>query len=318
MTATRSTPPAPEASADGARGPGGLDGAAMWRLATGVFGQTALLTALLVFFGWARTQATFAYFGVDLGLLNFSTTDYVLRSVNSAYNPLLLMGLGLLAAVLVHQRIARSTSERWSPVRIRRVIEAGGWIRLAVGTASLLFGSGASRIGTWVPDEPGLAFAWLPATITAGPPLLLHRPRGGGGRPGPPHPPGALSLRAAPGSPQVVFALAALLVLGLFWTVSLLAVHDGRARAEAIERDPGALAEVSLLSRDALVIQGPGVSATNLRLPHARYRRSYSGLRLLAHADGKYFLIPMFWRRGVDRVYSVPDDADVRIELIAH
>src|SRR4051812_30260806 len=305
MTATRSTPPASEASADGARGPGGLDGAAMWRLATGVFGQTALLTALLVFFGWARTQATFAYFGVDLGLLNFSTTDYVLRSVNSAYNPLLLMGLGLLAAVLVHQRIARSTSERWSPVRIRREIEAAGWILLAVGTASLLFGSVASRIGSWVPDEPGLAFAWLPATITAGLPLLLYR-RAGAGAP------------AAPPGPPVVFAPAPLLVLGLFWTVLLLAVHDGRARAEAIERDPGALAEVSLLSRDALVIQGPGVSATNLRLPHARYRRSYSGLRLLAHADGKYFLIPMFWRRGVDRVYSVPDDADVRIELIAH
>src|SRR3954454_17851304 len=127
MTATRSTPPAPEASADGARGPGGLDGAAMWRLATGVFGQTALLTALLVFFGWARTQATFAYFGVDLGLLDFSTTDYVLRSVNSAYDPLLLIGLVFLTAALLHERLSRTASGRWDDEKIRLGVSTLGW-----------------------------------------------------------------------------------------------------------------------------------------------------------------------------------------------
>ena len=295
-----------EPTADGGRQrSGALSESAVWRLATGILGQTALLTALLLFFGWARTQATFAYFGVDLSLLELSTTDYVLRSVNTAYSPLLLIGLACLAGSLVHRRLARQGFDRGN---VRVVFLVLGWALVALGVSALLWSAWSEQIGSWIPDQPGIAFAWLPATLALGFALLLYgtaaySPRTGRG------------ARAA--SPQETFAFVALFVLALFWTVSLLAVHDGRARAQAIERDSTALPEIALLSRDPLVIQGPGVVATRIDLPGTRYRRSYTGLRLLAHAKGKYLLIPLAWRHGRDRVYSVHDEPSVRIELIA-
>jgi hypothetical protein len=283
---------------------GSLNETAAWRLATGIAGQTALLTSLLLFFGWARTQATFAYFGVDLSLLNFSTTDYVLRSVNTAYTPLLLIGLGSLGGVLLHRRLGHS---RWEAERVRTGVLAVGWVFVALGVSSLLWGDWARAVGSVVPDDPGIAFAWLPASLAIGFALLLY---------------GTVAAPAGEGkrdaNPQATFAFVALLVMALFWTVSLLAVHDGRARAQQIERDSNALPEVALLSKDVMLIQGPGVVATPIELRGSRYRHSYSGLRLLAHADGKYLLIPLTWRRGRDRVYSITDEPTVRIELIAH
>jgi hypothetical protein len=49
--------------------------------------QTVLITALLYYFGWARTQASLAYFGLDTSLIAYSTPDYVLRSINVAFRP---------------------------------------------------------------------------------------------------------------------------------------------------------------------------------------------------------------------------------------
>jgi hypothetical protein len=309
VSRTRARTPQENAPADGGRLIGLHDEAAVWRLATGVLGQTALLTALLLFFGWARTQATFAYFGVDLALLDFSTTDYVLRSVNSAYHPLLLIGLAFLAGTLAHAQLGGRQVGRWSARTVNRAVSVLGWILVTIGVSALLFTAWSRQLGSWVPDEPGLAFAWLPATLATGFALLISAA---------PSRSGEALVSSNDRSPYQAFALVALFVMALFWTVSLLAVYDGRARARAIERDPAALAEVALLSAHVLAIQGPDVNSTDLGLPDARYRKSYTGLRLLAHADGKYFLIPLRWRRGRDRVFQVPDDASVRIELIAH
>jgi len=306
-TSARTVPK--DVPSDGGRQIGSLDEAGVWRLATGILGQTALLTALLLFFGWARTQATFAYFGVDLSLLNMSTTDYVLRSVNSAYNPLLLIGLAFLAGTLLHAKLGRRDVGRWNQRTINHGVSVLAWILIAIGVSALLWGEWSRQIGDWVPDEPGLAFAWLPATLATGFALLIYAgpSRSREGRPS-----------SDERSPYQAFALVALFVMAMFWTVSLLAVYDGRARALAIERDPTELAEVALLSQHVLAIQGPDIDSTDLNVPDARYRKSYTGLRLLAHADGKYFLIPLTWRRGRDRVFQVPDDPSVRIELIAH
>jgi hypothetical protein len=81
---------------------------AIWRTVGWVVGQSALLAALLLFFGWARTRATFAHFGVDLSLLEFSTTDYIIRSVNSAYEPTLRLGVVLLSCYGVHAGMSRA------------------------------------------------------------------------------------------------------------------------------------------------------------------------------------------------------------------
>jgi hypothetical protein len=287
----------------------------VWRIAGAILGQGALVTALLLYFGWARTRATFAYFGVDLSLLDLSTTDYVLRSVNSAYHPLLLLGLAVVAAVLLHQHLSRSSGRR--RVLTRRVepgVAALGWLFVGTGVLALLWSGWSRRVGSWVPDSSALGFAWLPSTLAAGFALLAYGAGIAMNR---------RSERRDGGSPQLVFGLVALFVMSLFWAVSLFAVHDGRARALALERELPSSPEVVLLARDLLAIRGPGVVLTDLRLrggprPYGRYRNSYSGLRLLTHADEKYFLLPVGWKHGRDRVFQVPDDTEIRIELIAH
>src|SRR3954463_3259502 len=73
-----------------------------WEALKFVASATALLAALLYYFGWARTQATYGYFGIDTGLLGFSTPDYLLRSINSAVPPAI--GAGLVALLLISLR----------------------------------------------------------------------------------------------------------------------------------------------------------------------------------------------------------------------
>jgi hypothetical protein len=291
-----------------------LDPTATWRIVGAILGQGALLTALLLYFGWARTRATFAYFGVDLSLLDLSTTDYVLRSVNSAYHPLLLLGLAVFAGVLVHQQLGRPGG-RWQ-ARARRAqlgVRGAGWGLVGVGVLALLWSGWSRWVGSWLPDSSALGFAWLPSTLAAGFALLAY---GAGVE---------VTQRAGKadrGNPQLLFVLVALFVMALFWAVSLFAVHDGRARAVAIERDLRSSPEVLLLARELLAIRGPGVVLADLKLPdrrqpYGRYRKSYSGLRLLTHNKDKYFLLPVGWKHGRDRVYEVPDDGAIRVELIA-
>ncbi|QGZ52628.1 hypothetical protein GPZ77_33930 [Streptomyces sp. QHH-9511] len=63
---------------------------------------TTFIGALLLYFGFAYTDALYAHFGVDAATLGFSTQDYALRSAGALYVP---AGAALtiaLVAVLVY------------------------------------------------------------------------------------------------------------------------------------------------------------------------------------------------------------------------
>ena len=69
---------------------------------TTVAGATTLVGALLYYFGWARASTTFSYFGIEAEVLGLSFQDYLLRSVRSTYQPLLVVAgvtLGFLGTV---------------------------------------------------------------------------------------------------------------------------------------------------------------------------------------------------------------------------
>ena len=72
------------------------------RLAVTVLGPITIVTALLYYYSYVTTYAQYAYFGVNVELLNYSSADYVLRSPASLFAPLLvllvLVGVGLLGA----------------------------------------------------------------------------------------------------------------------------------------------------------------------------------------------------------------------------
>src|SRR5690606_32792219 len=52
-----------------------------------------IVTALMIYFGWARSDAQAQFMGVDVRLFGFSTQDYVLQSISTLYLPLLVMAV---------------------------------------------------------------------------------------------------------------------------------------------------------------------------------------------------------------------------------
>ena len=66
---------------------------------TSIASQAALITALLYFFGRVHMSAMYNYFGVDANSLGFSTSDYVINSLNATLPPVMLCALAILSKV---------------------------------------------------------------------------------------------------------------------------------------------------------------------------------------------------------------------------
>ena len=56
-------------------------------LVAAVIAPTTLITALAYYFGYRRERAFAGFSGIDVSALNFTTTDYVLRSVDALFVP---------------------------------------------------------------------------------------------------------------------------------------------------------------------------------------------------------------------------------------
>src|SRR5206468_3932674 len=79
----------------------------MLEMAGLIVAPVTLLTALLYYFGWVRSNALWLHFGIDPSTIGFSTQDYLLRAIGALYVPLgamLIFGLLLLEC---HQEVAR-------------------------------------------------------------------------------------------------------------------------------------------------------------------------------------------------------------------
>jgi hypothetical protein len=240
-----------------------------------------VLTAVLFYFGWARVRATYAYFGVDVSVLNFSASDYVLRSVSTAFPPLVAAGLLAIGAVLVHDQLRSNLAEDSAFAgRLVNTLLAIGWGLVAVGfiLALVITGQGGSA-------PPG------PAVMMIGFAVIVY----------------ALFLRdryvVQNGSPIVVI-IAGLLTLSFFWSVTAYANYIGVQAAMQLQSNLPAAANVVVYSSSNLSLTGPGI--TQSMPPDSVYRFRYSGLRLLASSGGQYFLLPEGWRPGNGPVIALP------------
>jgi hypothetical protein len=71
-----------------------------------------------------------------------------------------------------------------------------------------------------------------------------------------------------------------------------------------------------IYSSKRLQISGPGVTVVELPAASAEYRFRYSGLRLLIHSGGRWFLLPEGWSRSnAATVILLRDDGDTRVDL---
>lgn len=256
------------------------------KLLTAVGSPIALATALLLYFGWVRSQAQAVAFGADVSVFEMSPQDLVLRSVNILFFPIILMllaGLGLL----------------W----------IDPWLRTR--------GSGVGRAlrftGLLVPL--GLVLLWLVEPIGYNLlPLFVMSAIGGTAY-------GNLLRRHARGDrrpPRLANAalVGALLIATLFWQTERLARLGGEALADDLQQNlADRLPEVTLLSAGRLHINGPGVVETELDGSDGAYGFSYERLYLLQRSGEKYFLLTEGWQESQGRLLIFADSESIRLEF---
>jgi hypothetical protein len=272
--------------------------------------QTVVLTGLLYYFGWVRTQADFGYFGINTSLLDYTTSDYLIRSVGSSFP--LVTGLILVAFALlgIHRWIlAHAVSTEKSAGKILSVCVSTAPILGAALAAVVLLRLFFPRQIVW---PQGLAL-----------PLMLVSAVGVLGYSGHLR---SLFREALDGKQKEhqsgiekrlrALLLVALGVLGVLWWVTLYAAQVGEQLAVDTVANLRDEPEVFIYSGERMAIAGPGIAVNEIQGTGSKYRYRYSGLRLLVQAGGKYVLLPVGWKSGRDSVFLVPVDGAIRLDII--
>jgi hypothetical protein len=279
------------------------------QVATAIIAPTTVLTALLFYYGWIRTNALFQYFGVDATLLGFTTQDYLLRSTEALYAPLGTLLVVGLAGIWAHSQVEAWLARRRGglPRRTALAVAAVGVLGLA------LFARGVA--GVAVPRLSRDGFLVTPVCLGLGAILgayaqwlwrRLRQPQGRRGGASLPRWPGLVGLGL----------VAMLVVLSLFWATTDYARAYGRGRAVAYARDLTVRPGVVVYSAERLFLQGPGVRESALPAgEHASYRYRYSGLRLLTEAHGRLFLLPAGWTTTDGAAIVLAAGDQLRVEL---
>jgi len=255
--------------------------------------NVGVLTAMLVYFGWIRSERMAGMLGIDEAILGMTVDDYVRRSVRSVVLIPVIAAVGGLAWVALDHWWR--TRRRRNGASDRLVVFVARWLWLG---AIALFAAGAAL---WIVGYAATYIA-APLVCSGGVLLLLY----------------ALSLRAqlpgavglAPLTDGVLRGSVAVLVaIGLFWTATNFATVEGTELAQEFPRTVGTLPGVEVDSAQPLDIVAPGVEASCFGgADGMRYR--YSGLRLLESTGGKYFLISDGWTPDYGVVVVLPADVD--------
>lgn len=264
-------------------------------IVVGLASQTVVLTAVLFYFGWARARATYAYFGVDVSVLNFSVSDYVLRSVSTAFPFLIAIGFLALCGLIVHDHLRPSLSG--NAAQAARLVRILAWAGGAVVVAGFILAVAITGPGGSAPVGPAAMTAGLAVAAYA---LMLRDHYVEGNR------------------SRLFVAVLSLGSLALLWSVGTYADYIGIRVAEQIRASLPTASNVVVFSASNLSLAGPGVTVARIAAPDALYRFRYSGLRLLTSSGEQYFLLPAGWRPGTGSVIVLPvtsGGASTRVEF---
>jgi hypothetical protein len=264
-----------------------------WTRAPAFVLEAGVIAALLYFFGWIRTQATYAVLGVNISLLDLPATVYVQRGVNAVLIPLLTFGLAAFAVTALHRWLLPRKHSK--PGRIfRYLIRTAGYIALALTAAGLI-----------EPASVGLSLGLcLPIALLGGAAAIAYADH--------------LSSRSKPASKfgVRVSVLATFIVIGAAWVIALYAQRLGERYALDFGSSLPDQPKVVLDAAERLAIAGPGVKVEPITQESSRYHFRYEGLRMLISDGGEYILAPEGWIRGQSALVIVPKD-ETRIDLIA-
>ncbi|RYE40313.1 MAG: hypothetical protein EOP24_41280 [Hyphomicrobiales bacterium] len=286
----------------------------------GVVAPTTLITGLCYYFGVIYLNAYYTYFGLDDDALNFSTAEYVRKSVVVLY-PALVFLLAATCAGLWILVYGRRALRRGRPSRrVHRL----GWAAIAAGAVlativvwsvvapilSILIGSSVPILDWVLHSVPKLETPLIPATlgigallIAAGTEVLVTlRSRS--------------SPRLATTAERLTWLLTgAALVLALFWQTNLYATFHGRVDAQAtVSKLWTKQSVVALDTTEPLFAPPSQVHETALDPQTAQqYRYRYQCLRMLAVRPDRWVLVPARWSESYGYALIVPVDTSVRI-----
>ncbi|WP_405863601.1 hypothetical protein [Streptomyces sp. NBC_00005] len=286
---------------------GGQDGSSRAiSLLTSLVSQTAVLTALVFYFGWVSTRASFRYFHVDTSLLEFSLVDYMVRGVRLAYPSLLALGLVTFFCVYAHHLVLQHAAT--APELVRqwgRGLGLTGIVAVCLGLAVVAaLDSGSETEPPWGPLLMVVGFAAIAYGHSLGP------------QQSPVH--GQLWRDTA-----IVLAL-----LSLFATAASYAEILGRRTAEITLSELHDEPDVVIYSKeDIFPERTPGIKVVELARQKVAgddaeplYRYRITGLKMLIRSGSRCFLIPKDWRPKEGSVIILPSDAsdlELRMEFRA-
>jgi hypothetical protein len=257
-----------------------------------------VVTALLVYFGWARTDAQAKAMGLDVSLFGYTVQDFMLRSIQSLFQPLAWLVVIALLWLMLDRAVAR-------------VLEFPGQRRRVQLTATvILFLAFAYAAVMWlaVTARPEQTVLYAPFLIAAGLVVgawgLRVRRRAAGLS--------AQAPRAGKGALEgwLVFVLVTLL---LFWGTSDYAQALGRGAAVDYQERSHLLPTAVVYSKERLAVTVPNVKEESAGSEAAPLYR-YTGLRLLVVSGGRIFLLNDGWSLDRGRVVVLPDNGSVRVE----
>jgi hypothetical protein len=298
-TATSVTAPAPtDLGAGGSR-----DGVSVVRgvvsVLTTLGPPLTIATALMIYFGWARSDTQAREMGLDVSLFGYTTRDYVMNSISTLYLPLLLLAGITLAGLAVHLRLDAALRRTDARPALRRA-----------GRIALIAGLGAVAAAVVAATAAGDAVdLFAPLVVAAGTVIAAYGAR-------------LRSLATDRGTATVdrpvwyrafrLLLISGVVTAALFWAVSDYATAVGRGYARQVQASVPDLPRATVFSSTPLGLEAPGVVETPIVEGGKTVHYRTTGLRLLVVSGGRAFLLPNGWRAGSGTVVVLPDNDEIR------
>lgn len=266
---------------------------------TAVGTPLTIITALMLYFGWARSDAQSKWMGIDVSLFHFSAQDYVLRSVRTLFVPLLVVGVVGICWLELHRRIVASVDQHGNTKAVR----IAGTVTMCVGLSTAIVGVVlAAQHLHWPPGA-----VVFPLLLAAGAALAAygHQLRRLGAAPN-----GAGSSVARWQDVLQILLVGLIIAAAVFWALGEYAQIVGRGVALSFEQNISALPKATAISESPLSIDAPNVRTAPIVVgPKSLYRTT--GLRLLGESGGRLFLLNDGWSRRSGSIIVLADDKSI-------
>jgi hypothetical protein len=306
MTTTRNGGDGPPSRETPAPDPAKSSGKSILEYVTTVGGFTAVLSALLLYFGYTRTATLYGYFGLPIGVLDLSTTDYLLRSAEVIFRPTIwaTAGLALLVGFIYAFRRVESRG-------LRNVLRGALAVIALIAAIAAVAGLFEKIPASWA--------AFLLA-VSGGCVIFAYD----------------LAREEKPLNPPVgVLAIGILLIVAAaFWSMNLYAYHVGVTKADCYAQNSCTLPDAVIYSKDYVALPGGQEQPGKQRQPWGYVFSGGGGgdaegggvFKVLAYANHRWFLLPFSWDstakqwkwdRKQHTVILPDDDKNVLVRVLA-